>query len=149
MYDKTPEKRNAGKSTTSERLKEIMQETGYRQADIIKRAEPFFETIGTTLKRNDLSQYCSGVSVPRQGKLTLMSLALGVSEVWLMGYDVPREPDKKQTDLYYEIQGREPEESDEDKDNAFTIVRFFKLDTEDKKQVSKHINKLLRSEKYQ
>ncbi len=148
MYDKTPERRLPGKSTTSERLKIIMQELGYRQADIIKRAEPFFERTGTTLKRNDISQYCSGISVPRQGKLTLLSLALGVSEVWLMGYDVPRDSERHQSETYGYVHDRKSHEFEQDRDMAFTIVRFFKLDPEDKKMISKHISKLLRAEKY-
>ena len=147
MYDKTPERTLSGKSTTSERLKQIMQELGYRQADIIKRAEPFFDKMGTTLKRNDISQYCSGISVPRQGKLALLSLALGVSEVWLMGYDVPRESDRYNSEAYG-VHSRGSDELEQDRDNAFTIVRFFKLDLEDKKTISKHISKLLRAEKY-
>jgi hypothetical protein len=38
-----------------------------------------------------LSQYVSGKAVPRQDKLTVLGLGLGVSEAWLMGYDVPME----------------------------------------------------------
>ena len=77
------------KTTTSERLKELMRDRGLKQADILKMAEPYYEKTGIRLNKNDLSQYVSGKVTPGQFKLSLLSLALDVSEVWLMGYDVP------------------------------------------------------------
>lgn len=47
-------------------------------------------------QKNDLSQYVSGKVEPRQEKLTILGLALNVSETWLMGYDVRRERDEKE-----------------------------------------------------
>lgn len=79
------------KSTTSERLKEIMKYYNLRQIDILKRAEPYCIQYNIKMGRNDISQYVSGKVVPGQEKLTILSLALGVSETWLMGYDVPME----------------------------------------------------------
>lgn len=40
--------------------------------------------------RNDLSQYIAGKVQPKQYKLTILALALDVSETWLMGLDVPK-----------------------------------------------------------
>lgn len=79
------------KTTTSSRLKEIMYQKNLRQVDILKRAEPYCEKYGVKLKKNDLSQYVSGKVSPGQEKLTILALALCVSETWLMGYDVPME----------------------------------------------------------
>jgi len=79
------------KTTTSERLKQIMSEQGLRQADILERAKPYCEKFGLKLGRNDISQYVSGKVLPKQDKLTLLGYTLNVSEAWLMGYDVPRE----------------------------------------------------------
>jgi transcriptional regulator with XRE-family HTH domain len=62
-----------------------------RQVDILKAAEPFCRMYGVKLGKNDLSQYVSGKVEPRQDKLTILGLALGVSEAWLMGYDVSME----------------------------------------------------------
>lgn len=79
------------KATTADRLKEIMNQYDLRQIDILKRAEPFCKKFDVKLGRNDLSQYASGKVSPGQEKLTVLALALDVSEAWLMGYDVPME----------------------------------------------------------
>ena len=62
-----------------------------RQVDILKAAEPFCIKYGVKLGKNDLSQYVSGKVEPRQDKLTILGLALDVSEAWLMGYNVSME----------------------------------------------------------
>lgn len=77
--------------TTAERLKTIMAERKLKQIDIIRLCQPLCKKYGERLERNDLSQYISGRNRPRQNKLTILGEALGVSEAWLMGYDVPRE----------------------------------------------------------
>ena len=77
-------------SNTSERLKMLMDKRGLRQRDIIELCKPFCDRYGIKMSRADLSQWISGKSKPRQDKLTILSLGLGVSEVWLMGYDVPQ-----------------------------------------------------------
>ncbi|RHV86921.1 hypothetical protein DXA97_11765 [Clostridium sp. OF09-36] len=77
------------KTTTSARLKEVMQLYNLRQIDILKKAEPYCKNLGIKMGRNDLSQYVSGKVLPGQEKLTALSQALNVSETWLMGYDVP------------------------------------------------------------
>lgn len=74
---------------TCDRLKEIMDTTGMRQVDILNAARPFCEKYGVKLAKNDLSQYVNGKVDPGQEKLTILGLALNVSEAWLMGYDVP------------------------------------------------------------
>lgn len=79
------------KTTVSDRLKEIMERYKLRQVDILKRAEPYCTQYGIKMGRNDLSQYVSGKVSPGQDKLTILALALEVSETWLMGYDVPME----------------------------------------------------------
>lgn len=77
--------------TTSQRLKQVMTARNMRQVDVLKAAEPFCNKYGVKLGKNDLSQYVSGKVEPRQDKLTILGLALGVSEAWLMGYDVSME----------------------------------------------------------
>ena len=78
-------------SSTSERLKQIMNERSLRQVDILEAAKPFCEKYGVKLAKNDLSQYVSGMVEPGQEKLTILGLTLNVSETWLMGYDVHKE----------------------------------------------------------
>ena len=77
--------------TTSQRLQQIMDERGMKQVDIVRAARPFCEKYGVNLGKNTLSQYLSGKTEPKQDKLSILGMALGVSEAWLMGYDVPME----------------------------------------------------------
>lgn len=78
-------------SNTSKRLKTIIAERGISQVDIIQAAQPYCVQYGVKLGKSDLSQYVNGKVEPKQEKLTILGLALGVSETWLMGYDVPME----------------------------------------------------------
>jgi len=80
--------------TTSERLKQIMNEHMQKQVDILNLAKPYCDKYNVKLNRNDLSQYVNGKVEPKQTKLSILGLALNVNEAWLMGYDVPiyREP---------------------------------------------------------
>ncbi|HHX11582.1 MAG TPA: helix-turn-helix domain-containing protein, partial [Clostridiales bacterium] len=84
------------RKTTSDRLKEIMELKGLKQVDILEKAKPISEKLGVRLGKNDLSQYVSGKVEPGQDKLTVLSRALGVSEVWLMGYDIDTENKKQE-----------------------------------------------------
>lgn len=77
------------KTTTSERLKTLMRERRLRQVDILDAAKPYCDRFNVKLARNDLSQYVKGTVEPGQQKLTILGMALNVSEAWLMGYDVP------------------------------------------------------------
>lgn len=79
------------KVTTAERLQEIMTERNLRQVDILTLAKPYCDKYGVKLGKNAISQYVSGKVEPGQYKLTVLGLALNVSEAWLMGFDVPRE----------------------------------------------------------
>ena len=82
---------------TADRLHEIMRERNIKQIDILRAAEPFCLKYGIKLAKNDLSQYVNGKVEPGQEKLTILGLALNVSEAWLMGYDVPREPRRQKS----------------------------------------------------
>jgi len=79
------------KSTTSDRLKQIMRERNLRQIDILNLCEPYCKKYNIILNKSALSQYVSGTVIPGQYKLCILGMALGVSESWLMGYDVPME----------------------------------------------------------
>lgn len=76
------------KESTSKRLREIMDDRGLKQVDIVRLAEPFCKEYKVRLGKNDVSQYVSGKVVPGQDKLKILSLALQVNEAWLMGYSV-------------------------------------------------------------
>lgn len=77
--------------TTAIRLRRIMEERGLKQRDILEKAAPYCEKYKIKLNKSDLSQFVNGKVVPGQWKLTILGMALGVSETWLMGYDVPME----------------------------------------------------------
>lgn len=49
----------------------------------------------TKIATSAMSEYLSGLYEPKQDKIYLMSEALNVDPVWLMGFDVPMEQDKK------------------------------------------------------
>lgn len=68
-------------STFPERLRAILDETGIRQTDLCDKAG---------IGKSAMSQYIHGAFIPKQAKLSAIAEALGVSEGWLMGYDVPR-----------------------------------------------------------
>lgn len=76
---------------TSIRLKQLMKERRLKQIDILNLAAPYCKQFNIKLNKSDLSQYISGKFAPGQWKITILGLALNVSEAWLMGYDVPRD----------------------------------------------------------
>lgn len=79
------------KYTTAQRLRQIANERGLKQIDIVNLAEPLGRMYKVKIGRNDVSQYFSGKVEPRQNKLYILAKALNVSEAWLMGFDVSSE----------------------------------------------------------
>ena len=69
-------------ASTKERLMEAMKETNKIQSDLARE---------TGLSKGTISRYLSGEVEPRQDAAYKLALALGVSETWLWGYDVPKE----------------------------------------------------------
>lgn len=76
---------------TATRLRTLMDQRGLKQADILRLAQPYCEKYKIKLGKSDLSQFVNGKVEPGQWKITILSLALNVSEAWLMGLDVPME----------------------------------------------------------
>ena len=89
------------RSSTSARLRQLMSETGLRQVDILDKSKPFQKQLGVKMGRSALSQYVTGKSKPDDKKLYLLSKTLGVSEAWLMGYDVEKKriPDSERNSI--------------------------------------------------
>lgn len=90
------------KQTVQQRLKQIMSERNLRQVDIINMSKPYQEELGIKMPKSYLSNYINNYSSPDSLRLTLLSKTLGVTETWLMGYDVPKnqsEFEKLQKDL--------------------------------------------------
>lgn len=76
---------------TATRLQTLMDQRSLKQADILRLAQPYCEKYKIKLGKSDLSQFVNGKVEPGQWKITVLSLALNVSEAWLMGLDVPME----------------------------------------------------------
>ena len=107
-------------SNTSERLKQLMKSRNLRQVDVLNMAKPFCDEHNVKLGKNDLSQYVSGKVEPGQEKLAILGHTLGVSEAWLMGYDVPMERCEPQVNSPAPFEPQEQEE--EDPNDSFVIL---------------------------
>ncbi|WP_285006246.1 helix-turn-helix domain-containing protein [Lactococcus garvieae] len=105
------------KETAQIRLKRIMDERGLRQVDILRMSEPWQKKLDIKISKNTLSQYINGISSPDNHKATLLAKTLGVSEAWLLGYNVPR--NDKETSTHPIIESPIIEE---------TVVTMNKLD---------------------
>lgn len=77
------------KTNTSNRLKQIMSERSLKQVDILNLSMPYQKKYGIKLSKSTLSQYVNGVQSPDQNRIYLLAKTFGVSEAWLMGFDVP------------------------------------------------------------
>ena len=77
-------------ATSTERINQIMREKKLRQIDVLNLAKPFQEKYNIKFYKSHLSQYVNGKSNPDNEKIFLLSKVFGVSEAWLLGYDVPR-----------------------------------------------------------
>lgn len=66
--------------TFANRLKKAMELNNFKQVDLVNK---------TKIDKTLINKYLKGISEAKQDNLTLLANALGVDEVWLMGYDVP------------------------------------------------------------
>lgn len=62
------------------RLKKAMEINNMKQIDLVNK---------TKIDKTLINKYINGVAEAKQDKLTILSEALNVNEVWLMGYDIP------------------------------------------------------------
>lgn len=124
------------KASTSERLRELMEERGLRQVDILNLCQPYCHKYGVTLSKSHLSQYLKGSFEPKQDKLTVLAHALNVSEVWLMGLSddpVPHHHSYATNLSHYEI----------------SIIETFRLlNIEGKRKVENYMQDLIDSGRY-
>lgn len=79
------------KQTIGDRLRQALQASGKKQADLVRE---------TGLDRGSISSYLSGKYEPKQKALYKMAKALNVSEAWLLGFEVPmhRTEEQKKND---------------------------------------------------
>ena len=77
-------------ATSTERINQIMKEKKLRQIDVLNLAKPFQQKYNIKFSKSHLSQYVNGKSNPDNEKIFLLSKIFGVTEAWLLGYNVPR-----------------------------------------------------------
>ena len=83
------------KETTQQRLRQVMSERNLKQIDILNMSKQHQDKYNIKMSKSHLSQYVNGKSSPDQHKLYLLAKTLGVSEAWLLGYDVPKGNDSE------------------------------------------------------
>jgi hypothetical protein len=128
-----------------------MHERGLKQVDILEACKPYCEKYGVKLAKNDLSQYISGKVQPGQDKLSILGMALGVNEVWLMGYNVPPGKDELrniENQLKNEAAACELFERCYGKEAFQAVTLFLQLDTLDQGRTIGSMEEMLKSEKY-
>ena len=69
-------------ATLQERLVEALNAKNMTQTELGR---------ASGLTRSGINKYVKGKAVPPLDRVQLMSEALGVNEIWLLGYDVPME----------------------------------------------------------
>ena len=69
-------------ATTAERIQQAMAEAKLKQVDIVRI---------TGMHKGTLNNYIKGKYEPKSGSIHILAKALDVSEMWLWGYDVPKQ----------------------------------------------------------
>ena len=89
---------NENSVSVAERLKEAMEAKGMKQIDVVN---------ASGIDRGALSCYLSGKYEPKQLAINKLAAVLDVSEMWLWGYDVPKErsQEQKNNDAIADIRG--------------------------------------------
>lgn len=81
-------------------------------------------SLKTKINKSSISRYLSGAYEPKYNAIAKMSQVLRVQPAWLMGYDVPMEPDD------------EPESLDLSRDEVALVGRYRGLDLLGKQMVN-------------
>lgn len=74
------------KDSCAARLKKALSIRNMTQAELCQK---------TKIPKSALSEYLKGLYDPKQDRVLILSEALDVDPVWLMGYDVPMEKESK------------------------------------------------------
>lgn len=116
--------------TTAQRLQQILGERGLSQADVLRMAQPYCRQYNVKITKSALSQYISGhVEDPKPDKISVLSYALGVSEAWLMGFDVPMErktpiPEIREDGRMARLSALFERLSEEDQDEIISLIEW-------------------------
>lgn len=119
--------------TTANRIKQAMEGAGKRQTDIAKE---------TGIDKGALSRYLKGTYEPKQDAIYKIAVALNVSEMWLWGYDCPKErtSEQKKNDALADIVAKMR------KDEVFLVAveKLYQLDEEKLKSISQMLDAFLK-----
>lgn len=84
--------------TFAQRLEEALRITKTKQIALARLTE---------IDKGTINNYLNGKYEPKQDRLEIIAKTLNVSPVWLMGYDVPMEREKKTPDKIQLTEGEE------------------------------------------
>lgn len=104
------------KTCFKERFSEILRRKQISQTELSKM---------TNIAQTTLSDWHNGKSSPRQDKIDILAKALSVNPMWLLGYDVPMEEERKEDTPKFKILARNFEKLNE-KDKA-TIIKMIEV----------------------
>lgn len=83
---------------TPQRLKEALTKANMKQADLVR---------ATGIDKGSIHHYLTGKYEPKADPINKMAIALNVNEMWLWGYDVPMEREKKTPEKLQLSEGEE------------------------------------------
>ncbi len=137
-------------TTIAQRLHTIMQERNLKQVDILNLTQPFCQKYNVKINESDISQYVSGKVKPSQDKLVILGMALNVTELWLMGFDVPKERNiiEKQYDDASRLKANNNPFANQPEQALRVLNLYNQLDSSDQDKVEGIIEGLLLNEKY-
>lgn len=118
-------------STSQERLRQIMDEKGLKQVDILNLSKPWQNNLDIKMSKTHLSNYVNGKSTPDNLRLVLLSKVLGVSEAWLMGYDVPRNDEEEESPLIEKTVDNMKKLTEERQEN---VLKFSKMQLDEQSE---------------
>lgn len=76
-------------ATFAKRLRQVLDETGWSQTELAKRAN---------VSKSSITRYLKGDWEAKQDVIYSIANVTGLNEAWLMGYDVPKNRPEKNTD---------------------------------------------------
>ena len=103
--------------TCATRLRKALSIRNMTQSELCRR---------TKIATSAMSEYIKGLYDPKQDKIYMMAQELGVDPVWLMGFDVPMEPDNKKSS---------PNEEGSLTEGEMQVLELFRAIPEDQQQV--------------
>ena len=125
--------------TTANRLRIAMENAGKKQIDIVRE---------TGIDKGMMSHYLKGKYEPKQETMYLLAKNLDVSEMWLWGYDCPKERPIESSIESNPVEMAERHFEiimDEDINDIFDDIRS--LDTAQKKIVKDLVHSLAQTKK--